>query len=607
MISSIAPRVPMNAQVRTNYDSGAAGLGQLLRRLQTTASAMHVAAHPDDEDSATIARLTRGDGASVAYLSLTRGEGGQNIIGRELFEALGVIRTEELLQARRLDGGTQLFTRAMDFGFTKTRAETAEKWGEREVLADMVRAIRSYRPLIVFSRFSGTGGDGHGQHQMAGHLAPLAYRAAGDPQQFSEQIAEGLRPWKARKFYVGRFGGGGGEPRSIRVETGLYDTLLGRSYFQIAMEGRSQHKSQEMGREEWLGPQGSVLHLIDTSVAPTSQERSLFDGLDTSIGGIASVANLRDEGVAAMLREIETKARESLSGYDAFAPGKIIPALAAGLRLTRRARAAISSSNANQEARFDADFLLARKEGEFSEALKLAASINLDALADTEIVAPGESFTVAARVFLTDENSARVKDIKLRAPERWNVGALTGESAPSSPRSNFYGRETPTAEARYRLTVPADAAPTQPYWLQQERRGYLFSWPENSPKTQAVNDPLAIAEFTLEIGGESVTLHQPIEYRFGDRVRGELRRDLNVVPALTLALDPKRIVLPLTREKGKAQRIAVRLTSYSQQPLSGTLSLQLPKDWSAEPSSASFSLKARSERTAVIFQLTIPP
>src|SRR6188768_1564607 len=152
------------AQVRPLYDQGASGLTQLLLRLTTTASVLHVGAHPDDEDSAFLARAARGDHARVAYLSLNRGEGGQNIIGPELFDALGVIRTEELLQARRLDGARQFFGHTFDYGFSKSRVEAAMKWNEREVLGDMVRVIRTFRPLVIHSRFAGNENDGHGQH-----------------------------------------------------------------------------------------------------------------------------------------------------------------------------------------------------------------------------------------------------------------------------------------------------------------------------------------------------------------------------------------------------------------------------------------------------------
>src|SRR5687768_16149820 len=227
------------AQVRPVYSLGAAGLTQVLQRLQTTASVLHTAAHPDDEDSFFIARTARGDHARVAYLALNRGEGGQNIIGEELFEGLGVIRTEELLQARRLDGGEQFFTRTFDYGFSKTLKEALAKWDEREVLGDMVRAIRTFRPLVIYSRFSGTPADGHGQHSFAGYLTPMAFKAAADPAAFPEHMAEGLRPWQPRKLYRGRgFPPNAADPPTVTIQTGVVDPVLGRSYAEIASEGR---------------------------------------------------------------------------------------------------------------------------------------------------------------------------------------------------------------------------------------------------------------------------------------------------------------------------------------------------------------------------------
>ena len=254
---------------------------------------MHTGAHPDDEDSALLARLARGDHARVAYLALNRGEGGQNIIGRELFDQLGVIRTEELLQARRIDGADQLFTRTVDFGFSKTREEAGRVWGEEIVLDDMVRAIRAYRPLVVISRFSGTPNDGHGHHQLAGYLTPVAVARAADPAAFPEHRAEGLRPWRVLKVYVGegfRPSTDGGP--ALRVETGDVDPLLGRSYFELAMEGRSLHRSQRQGALELRGPRASVLRLL-SSAAPSSPEAlvaPMFSGIDTSIAGIPSLA-----------------------------------------------------------------------------------------------------------------------------------------------------------------------------------------------------------------------------------------------------------------------------------------------------------------------------
>ena len=211
----IAAALPLSAQVRPVYDQGALGLGRLLKRLNTTASVMMIGAHPDDEDSGLLAYLARRENADTAYLSLTRGDGGQNIIGPELFESLGIIRTEELLQARRLDGAEQFFTRAFDYGFSKTLAEAKQKWDEKVILCDTVRAIRVFRPLVVISRFSGTPADGHGQHQYAGYISPLAVKAAADPLQCTRSGA----PWQVQKFYIEQ-GFGAGAPAPLQLNTG---------------------------------------------------------------------------------------------------------------------------------------------------------------------------------------------------------------------------------------------------------------------------------------------------------------------------------------------------------------------------------------------------
>ena len=347
---------PTRAQVRPLYSLGTAGLVQTLQRLQTTASVLHTGAHPDDEDSFFIARVARGDHARVGYLALNRGEGGQNIIGPELFEALGVIRTEELLQARRLDGGEQYFTRTFDYGFSKTLEEASAKWDEQAVLGDMVRIIRLFRPLVIYSRFSGTTADGHGHHSMAGHLTPLAFKAAADPAQFPEHLAEGLRPWQARKLYRGqRFPPDASDPPSVTVETGRFDPLLGRSYAEIASEGRSQHKSQSMGSIEVRGPLSSGLKLLTSLVQSPAREASVFDGIDTSIAGIAGLSGLPAGALKAELDAVSTAAAAALADFNALKPRSSIPALATGLKATRAARQALTTVQAPASAKADTE------------------------------------------------------------------------------------------------------------------------------------------------------------------------------------------------------------------------------------------------------------
>jgi len=612
LILSCVPLLPAvhqgnaaRAQVRPVYDRGALGLGQLLRRLQTTASALHTGAHPDDEDTALVARLARGEQARVAYLALNRGEGGQNVIGAELFEPLGIIRTEELLQSRRLDGGEQLFTRTFDYGFTKTRAEAAEKWGEQLVLGDMVRAIRMYRPLVIIARFTGTPADGHGHHQLSGHLTPQAFRAAADPAQFPEHLAEGLRPWQAKKLYVSEgFTENQNNVPTLGLNTGEYDGLLGRSYFEVAMEGRSQHKSQEMGMLELRGAQNSGVRLLESLVKTGETERSVFDGIDTSITGIARLAGVPGDAIGDELSDAQKAATRALASYELLAPQKIIAPLVEGLRALRKGRAKLASGNIERSARNDADFMLARKESDFAEALRRAAGVEVDALAEDETVAPGESVPISVRVFVPPNSPVKVGEVRLRVPAGWGMETTTEPEKPV--RGPFRAaREMAAKAANFKLSVPENAAPTQPYWLNEPRAGLVFKWPEGSPKGEPFNRPLVSGEATIEIDGVEMSIERPVEYRYADDIRGELRRALNVVPALSVALDTDLLVAP-SAGLPSAQRIAVRVTNNSQRTLDGAVKLQLPDGWTAQPAAAPFRLNKKGERTAAIFKVTIP-
>jgi len=597
----------ISAQVRPIYNRGAAGLSLLLGRLQTTASALHTGAHPDDEDSALIATLARGEHARVAYLALNRGEGGQNIIGTELFEALGVIRTEELLQARRLDGGEQFFTRTMDYGFSKTLEEAGRKWGTREVLGDMVRIIRQYRPLVIASRFSGTPADGHGQHQLAGSLTPLAFRAAADPSQFPEQIAEGLRPWQARKFYVGQlFRPDPKAPPTTTIATGRFDPVIGRTYAEVAFEGRSQHKSQEMGAIELMGPQRSLLRLVTNHTsAPGSNETSLFEGIDTSVPGLAALAGLPAGSLTAELSAMDAAAREASREYDARTPAAIVPALARGLAATREARAAARALRAPAGAKAEADFLLALKERDFAEALAAAAGLTLDPLSNAETLTPGDAVIVDVRAFAVDPGALTLGAPRVTGPAGWTIAPAPRpeDNDADNPFARFF-RETPTASVTFRAQAPADAPLTQPYWLTEARKGDLFDWPPRSANGAPFDEPLLTAHLPVEVAGVSFELTRPVEYRHADRIRGEIRRNVAVVPAVAVGLDSRLMVLPSGRA-ADPRTVVVRVSSQARTDVSGAVALTLPAGWTATPASAPVMLKP-GERTAASFTVTPP-
>src|ERR1700757_3349370 len=246
-------------------DTGATGLKQMLRRLHTTARLMHTVAHPDDEDGGMLTLESRGHGDSVLQLTLNRGEGGQNRVGSNFFDELGITRTRELLAADRYYGVEQRFTRVADFGFSKTPEETFQKWGGHDIaLGDMVRVIRTFRPDVICTRFQGNSRDGHGNHQASGILTREAFRAAADPSRFPEQIREGLQPWQAKKLYMDNVRAN--EDWTIRLETSQYDPLLGETYVQFAWKGLKHQLSQGAGG--WTLPEGqrfSYYKLLDSA------------------------------------------------------------------------------------------------------------------------------------------------------------------------------------------------------------------------------------------------------------------------------------------------------------------------------------------------------
>lgn len=580
----------IKAQVRPVYDYGAIGLGQLLKRLNNTKSVMHIGAHPDDEDSGLLAFLARGENARTAYLSLTRGEGGQNIIGTELSEALGVIRTEELLQARRLDGAEQYFTRAVDYGFSKTLAEAKEKWDEKIILCDAVRAIRQFRPLVVISRFSGTPADGHGQHQFAGYIAPLAVKAAAD----ANQCKDAGEPWQVLKFYVGQGFRDTREP-TLRVNTGQYDFLLGRSYFEIAMEGRSQHKTQEQGVLELKGDRFSGLNLIESKVPKIEKETSVFDGIDISLDGLEKLYAKNEKQIENQVSIIKKSAERALREYEPKNPQKIVPILLEGFK---------AASIPLDEADLRTAILI--KRDEFSEALKSALGIQIDALSDKETITSAEDFLATVRVFYPNESNVKVEEISLNMPKNWTFSKT---EEPKDANQNPFRRETSKSSAFFKVNVSENAGLTQPYFLENEREKYLYRFSENQNPTLPFQPPFVSAIVKIKLNDDIVSFIQPIEYRFADDIRGEIRRNLNVVPALSVSLDQKLLIVSQS-EKAQTRRVVMSITNHSSKTIGGNIGLNIVGsekiDWKYSTNTLTFNLKAKGEKTAVNFDITIP-
>lgn len=599
---SASLRSNTTAQVRPVNDYGAIGLGQLLKRLNTTASVMMIGAHPDDEDSALLAYLARGENARTAYLSLTRGDGGQNIIGPELFESLGVIRTEELLQARRLDGAEQYFTRAFDYGFSKTLAEARAKWDEKIILCDAVRAIRLFRPLVVISRFSGTPNDGHGQHQYAGYISPFAVKAAADPQQCKDSG----EAWQVLKFYVEQ-GFSGNDPATLRLNTGAYDPILGRTYFEIAMEGRSQHRSQGEGRIEFHGDQFSALNLVDSKVPKVEKEISPFDGIDTSATSIPGFIGMPKEIAGSEFSAIQASAKNALANFDGVRRDDSIKQLLQGLVAVQAIRERVVNQEAEERPHWFRGlvFFLDRKETEFTDALRNLAGIQIDALADKETVVPGEDLLATVKTFFPKNDSIRIKSISLGMPTGWHSTKL---ETPKESTQGFNRREVANAASYFKIEIPGYATLTQPYWLQKKRDKDLFQWAFDGAQNVAFEPPLVSAEIRTEIGGSEFTLRQPLQFRYADPARGEIRRDLNLVPSISVGLDHDLLIIP---ESNKPQKLKINMsiTNNSGKSVGGiaTLKIDAPKTWSYTTLADSFRLKNKGDKTSVVFEVTVPP
>ena len=533
-----------------------ARLERWLDRLLVVGGVLYVAAHPDDENTRLLAYLSNHSLLRTGYLSVTRGDGGQNLIGPELGPGLGLIRTQELLAARAMDGAEQLFTRARDFGYSKSPEESLRIWGHDAVLADVVLAIRRCRPDVIVTRFMPDDGETHGQHTASARLTVEAFTRAADPSYMPDAEHRRLGPWKARRVVwneSGFFGKTDAQLAALpHLDVGGYDPWLGLSYPELAADSRSNHKSQGFGAARRRGPTPEAFHPL----AGEPMKESPLDGvvMDWS----------RVPGSAHLVTELE-RARQA---FRTATPEAAIPAL-----LAARAELRKMPENPWKE----------QKLAELDAVVLGCAGLFADVTADRTSTSPGASVTLTTSVLLRRPAQVTVTSAQL------GTRALLG----STPLKVGVPVESKTT-----VEVPADTRVSNPAWLDAPETGL---YPVRKPAWIGLpEEPAPLeAELVLAFGSESITVRRPVAYKWTDPVIGERYRRLEVLPAVTVDTSGGLLLFP------DASPRPLEVTLRSVRGASGTLTLELPPGFTAQPANAPFSLTAGGE-TAVRFAVTPP-
>jgi LmbE family N-acetylglucosaminyl deacetylase len=645
-------REPGTIALALTEDRGQAALEQALRRLKTTASVMMIVAHPDDEDGALLTYLSRGLGVRAILFTLTRGEGGQNAMSADSYDALGVIRTNELTKADEYYGASQLWGTEADFGFSKTQEESFARWGHDRVLYDAVLAVRRERPQVIVATFVGGVTDGHGQHQVSGEIAQEVFKVAGDAKVFPEQLrpakdgGDGLEPWQPLAVYSmtpfapvtekGMFDYATGKwapakfhnyitgewttgvpSTDVTLPVGTRDPVLGRSYVQIAREGWGQQKSQNGGANPTLsGPATANYHLWAADGAATGSktenDHDLFHNrkvnVDTSVAGLARLAGGSSPGwLSESLQQIDGGLKQFAIDCTGRKAIENAHALAPIYRQALDLYARVKESDLSAEAKAGLELELGAKIAEFQDALKELLGLDMAAFRTNETtiqgggfrgnspdetprsVSPGEDFKV--RIHLSGISS----DVHL--VKTWFETSTSKSWKQGEPLST--GGTPPVSDAIFNLKVPDDAEATKPFFTRPsiEQPFYDVSQQDWRERSFAPYPLAAWAEFSLD--GLPVRLGEVVQTLERSTGPGGIYEPLVVTPAIGVRIEPEARILPLD---GSA--LPVRVTVHTQAAADGTVELKLPAGWKAEPSETQFKRTAEGDTEPILFSVT---
>ena len=528
-----------------------------LEKLNVVGSVLYIAAHPDDENTAALAYFSKGQKLRTAYLSLTRGDGGQNLIGSERGAEIGIIRTQELMAARGVDGAEQYFTRAIDFGYSKTPEETLAFWGKEAVLADVVWVIRSFRPDVIVTRFPIDRPSGHGHHTSSGQLAREAFHVAADPERFPEQL-DRVEPWQAKRlFWNGWRLSEEERAEAAKVDVGEFDPLLGASYSEIAAISRSMHKSQGFGVAGRRGSRYEYFKLVEGS--PSGKE--LLSGIDTSWSRVPGG------------RSLGFKLKEISEHFDPRNPARSLPQLLEAYSEMRK---------------LEPTGWVEVKQKELLGLIQACAGLWMEAISTEFAAAPGDAVTVKTTLVNRSNHRFRLKSVSFKDLESSSVQDVVLENnIPHTIESS--------------IQIPPGFPTSQPYWLRNSPKKALFSVSDQSLIGAAENAPSLQAKVVLSGQGEDLEFVVPVLYRWTDRVDGESYRLFEIRPKVTVELDGGVRVFADTNP----QEIRVRVKANSP-GVDGTLRFSGDSDWHVVPESVPFSLSEKYDEAELSFQVTPP-
>ena len=536
---------------------------QELRSFRETGSVLYVAAHPDDENTQLIAYLARGRDYRTAYLSLTRGDGGQNVLGPEFGDALGVVRTQELLAARRVDGGRQFFTRARDFGVSKDYRETLTKWDRQQVLSDIVLVIREFRPDVVITRFPPEPSNTHGHHTASAVLALEAFRLAGDPGAFPGQLAR-CAPWQPRRILWNGFGQGDAadaRPRVADMDIDGTDPVSGATFATVAGRSRSMHRSQGFANfsvaSAGSGPR--IEHFSVLAGEPASGD--IMDGVDTTWG--------RFPGGAAIGRLADT----AIAQFDPRDPSRSVGAL-----LELRGEAATLA----------ADPVVDEKRRLLDRILQACLGLSVETTVPGPELVPGEALVMHHTAIVSSG-----------VPVRWVAVRYPGIGADASCSVELRPGEVAAVDAT--RTLPAGTPLSQPYWLREAGTPGMFRVDDQALIGMPENPPAVPVEDVFEVGGQTLAVVDEAVAASPGPAQGVIRRRLEVIPPVSVSFAASVAIFA----PGAARSIAVDVVS-SRTGAAGSLSLEPPSGWGVEPGSREFRLAAAGDRTRLTFTVTAP-